>query len=266
MRVPRASSLKLGDYLSDLGHICSNLYVEDKLAKRTPLRGEIPEGLYAKAVYLCVPRSRNKVLIPKRLTGDYAYILGALRDCTAYNREYEIKFTQASKEWLLKSIAGRLDAVFGVRKFGLMYRPDSRTYALRVNSKALFSILVSHARIDLRPNPTPPVARTCPPSIQRWYIAGFYDAEGDKSLTRVRMWQSWPHPNSCPPLYDIKDMLERQSIRSGVVRVGRGASGLYEFCLEVYAKPRGNKEEFLKVIPLEHPHISLRGPRKFRRA
>ena len=266
VRVPEASSLKLGDYLSDLRQVYSDLYVEDKLAKRTPIGGEIPKGLYSKAAYLCVPRSCNKILIPKQLTGDYAYLLGALRDCTAYGREYEIKFTQASKEWLLRSVAGRLGVVFGVTRFGLSYRPDSRTYALKINSKALFSILVSHARIDLKPNPTPPIVKDSPLSVQRWYIAGFYDAEGDKSLARVRMWQSWPRPSSCPPLDDIKDMLERQRIRSGVVKVGRGASGLYEFCLEVYANPRGNKEEFLSLIPLEHPHISLRGPRKFRRA
>lgn len=266
VRVPETSSLKLGDYLSELGQAYSNLYVEDKLAKRTPIGGEIRGGLYSKAVYLCVPRSRNKVLIPKQLTGDYAYLLGALRDCTAYAREYEIKFTQASKRWLLRSVASRLDVVFGVTKFGLTYRRDSRTYALKINSKALFSILVSHARIDLKPNPTPPIVKDSPFGVQRWYMTGFYDAEGDKSLTRIRMWQSWPHPSNCPPLDDIKDMLERQRIRSGVVKVGRGVSGLYEFSLEVYAIPRGNKEEFMNLIPLEHPHISLRGPRKFRRA
>ena len=251
------------NYLPELARLFPDLRVVMADGRRAPITSLRSEQDYKEAVYLYVPRSSKLIRLPKEVDRDYAYLLGSLRDATAYAPEYEVKFVQASEAWLRSSVLPRLSKVFGLTGLRVRRRKDG-LFTLKVNSKALLAILVVHAGITEQCMPTPAVMRYAGLMAWRYYVAGFYDAEGDKTGQRLRIWQSWHREDKCPPLEDISRILARLGITSSLYRMRRCRSGLYEFCLEIKARPQGNKEKFLALIPLEHPGIGR--PREFRRA
>jgi len=206
-----------------------------------------------------------KVRTPTIVDEDYAYILGALRDACVYLDEYELKFVQKSREWLEEVIKPRLQSVFNIPSITVRRRNNSM-YEIKINSKSLIEVLISHASVNHRPMPTPPIILKQPAEIKSWYIAGFYDAEGDKNLKRIRFWHSWNERYTCPPLEDIGEMLREREIETKLYKLGRRHSNLYEFCLEVIRSNPRNVFNFLEFIPLQHPGIVTPAPRKFRRA
>jgi hypothetical protein len=260
--------IRLPNYLALLAETDRRLRlitVDGRKILLTAIRPEELQTKYELTRLIYVERSSKRIKLPKVLDANYAYLLGALREAVVYEPEYEITFVQKDKSWLTKSVAPRLQTVFGLDKTHVRKRKGS-TYSLKVNSEAIVAILKVHAAVSARPALTPPVIARAPFCIQRYYIAAFYDSEGDKDIRRLRIWQSWNDASVCPPLEDLRSMLKKAAIASRISHVGSGSDGLHEFCLEIHSSPVANRNRFLRKIPLEHPRISLGGPRKFRRA
>jgi intein-encoded DNA endonuclease-like protein len=86
----------------------------------------------------------------------------------------------------------------------------------------------------------------------RWYIAGFWDAEGgfDIRTHQIRFHLSWDG-SKCPPLEDIKNFLGRLGIETGKVGMYENKNGNYpRFVLRVSKKENG---KFLKRVPISNP-------------
>lgn len=122
---------------------------------------------------------------------DIAYLLGALADggcyCLKYRdgrSEYRCVWTQASPVWLLISVKPRLENILenlGSNSKVKMLKGNTR-YEIRVSSKLVFQLLTqSKAKI-------PKLIEKCENEILRHWLRGLYDAEGDKSGKRLRLW------------------------------------------------------------------------------
>lgn len=83
-------------------------------------------------------------------------------------------------------------------------------------------------------------------------IASFYDAEGRKKRTELKFYQQWNSDYNCPPLEDIKNMLEFRNIKSNLYREKK-QNNANLFRLHVEGKSR---RKFLEEIPLEHPLLT----------
>uniref|UniRef100_A0A7C4E082 Homing endonuclease LAGLIDADG domain-containing protein n=1 Tax=Caldiarchaeum subterraneum TaxID=311458 RepID=A0A7C4E082_CALS0 len=195
----------------------------------------------------------------------YAYLLGAIRDACVYIPEHELKFVQKDARWLTDVIKPVMQHVFGFSKIRVRMRRDG-LFELKVNSKRMVEKLIEDAHVDNRPMDTPPIIERAPLSQQLWYIAGFYDAEGDKKGHRIRFWQSWYEVNRCPPLEFIATVLADVGVNTRLYKLGRRKSRLFEFCLEVSRAAHKNIILFYSTVPLQHPSQVLRAPREFRRA
>jgi hypothetical protein len=199
------------------------------------------------------------------ISDDYAYLLGALRDACVYLPEYELKFVQKNFSWLSDVVRPKLMRTFDIGRMSVRKRGDG-LYELKLNSKKVVSKLIEDAGVNKRPIDTPPIILNQPLPKLAWYVAGFYDAEGDKSGSRFRFWQSWTSEDECPPLQFISYVLRCLGIMTKYYRLGMRRGKMYEFCLEVCRSPTTNLIKFLNFIPLQHPETVLRAPREFRRA
>jgi len=194
------------------------------------------------------------VRIPKELTKDYAYVLGAFRDGSITKHKYEIEFGQKYKSWIVNSVIPRFKKVFGIELHFKMKRGN--VYLYRVSSKPAYAILELHGRLSEPCAPTPPILEGAPFDMIKSYIAGFYDAEGAKGekLTKVGIYQSWYVREECPPLEFIAMKLREQGINCGVRYLSKGVN-FHKFWLTVYRRPKGNQKRFFQLIPVEHPKL-----------
>ena len=199
------------------------------------------------------------------ISDDYAYLLGALRDACVYLPEYELKFVQKNQLWLSDVVQPKLMKTFNIERLSIRKRSDG-LYELKLNSKKVVNKLVEDAGVNNRPFNTPPIILNQPIPKLAWYVAGFYDAEGDKSGSRFRFWQSWTKEDECPPLQFISRVLSQLGVMAKFYKLGIRRGNRYEFCLEVCRSPITNLIRFLNFIPLQHPETVLRTPREFRRA
>ena len=95
---------------------------------------------------------------------------------------------------------------------------------------------------------TPLIAFNIPFEMQKYYIAGFYDAEGCKYPKDITFYQQWYNNKGCPPLIDIKEMLEKINIKTHFRIKPQNKAYLYD--LHVEAESR---KKFIEKIPIEHP-------------
>lgn len=178
---------------------------------------------------------------------DLQYILGALGDGCIYinrrKRDYRVIIVQKSRDWLENSLSPRFNKIFGVK--AVIRRRRDGLWELRIYSKKVVQALLNY------------LGNLNDVELDTYYVAGFYDAEGDKSLKRVRMWSE-----DVDKLRVIAKILEKYAIGCNIYLDDKRH---YVYCLEV---PTRFKLRFLKLIPLEHPMITSHAPRprEFRRA
>ncbi len=122
---------------------------------------------------------------------DVAYLIGALADGGCYHlkyhdgrSEYRCVWTQASLEWLLNSVKPRLENV--TRALSLnnkvkLLKGNTR-YEIRVSSKRLFQYFKEFKAT------MPDLIKRCEEGALKYWLRGLYDAEGDKSGKRLRLW------------------------------------------------------------------------------
>ena len=181
------------------------------------------------------------------MDSDLQYILGALEDGCLYidyeRRDYRVVIVQKNRDWLEYSLKPRFRKLFNVRT--VIRKRKNGLWELRIYSRevveALRNYLYNLDNIELDIH----------------YIAGFYDAEGDKALKRIRIWSK-----NLSKLKRIAKILEKYMINYSIYLDDKRHN---IYCLEVTAY---SKIRFLKIIPLEHPKIMAHAhrPRKFRRA
>ena len=191
----------------------------------------------------------NLVKIPKEITTELVYLLGALRDGSLvhYSSVYEIEYGQKNKDWLEKAVIPKIEKVFGLTSKAIQRK--NKNFVVRKRSVAMFNILNNFsgfAKVNYKS--TPKMILNLPFELQKYYIAGFYDAEGCKNPKDVTFYQQWFDDNGCPPLIDIQKMLDKINVKSHF-RL-KPQNNVYLYDLHIGAE---SKRKFLENIPVEHP-------------
>ena len=164
----------------------------------------------------------NSVRLPRNLSPMLAYFVGFLRDGTLDKdeRTFGVKIYQKDKKFLENVINNMSETLFGKRAKIVNSDAD---FAWQLSSKPLS--LFIRENFDYPENfrqthwDVPKVILESPWEIQRWYIAGFCDAEASIVRERDRnnslavyIFQSWHNQNGCPPLQNIKRMMAAKGI------------------------------------------------------
>lgn len=170
---------------------------------------------------LLIKNSNIATRIPSKLTKELAYLVGFLRDGTISeekNNEYCCAFYNNNFE-LLKIVQYFVGQIFGIKpkisKFG-------DTYGVRIRSRTLylfFKLIFEVPRKQAAWN-TPSLIKLADNEIKRWYVGGFFDAEGgvphlEKDIKRNRrcLYAKFVQNNK-ESLEFIKRYLENQGIRT----------------------------------------------------
>lgn len=193
-----------------------------------------------------------------QLTNELAYLLGALRDGSVLRyaekngkTHHALSLYNKNKEWL-KQLEKTFEVLFC--KKPSFSEPKNGTPYLRIYSKEIvetFQREFQHPLTSQITWETPRVILLADSEQQKHYIAGFWDAEGgqDKVTMQIRFHLSW-NGETCPPLNDLKQMLERIGIQTGKVGRYRNVNGNYSrFVLRVLKK---DNENFFEQIPIRN--------------
>ena len=194
------------------------------------------------------------VNLPKSLNPQLAYLLGALRDGSlpaVYNNQYEVQFSQKNKEWLEKTIVPLIEKAFKIKAKVESY--GNQTRRVKIYSKPIYFFIKKFFEYPERLQVTwevPFLIRTSPLEIKRWFVRGFFDAEGEINVKqkRIVIHHSWA--GTFPVvLIQLQEMLEEFGIESKV-------SGPHEeknfpsFDLRIM---RDNVRLFYEKIGTSHP-------------
>lgn len=194
------------------------------------------------------------------LTKDLAYLLGALRDGSVlrYNDKqgkihHYLTFYSKDIEWL-KFLSKILKRVFSEKQ--ILCKPRTGTPYLRIYSKKIATQINKEFQHPLTSQiqwKTPKILmKTQKNEVIKWYIAGFWDAEGgfDIRTHQIRFHLSWDGLK-CPPLNDIKNLLNKLGINTGKVGRYENKNGNYpRFVLRILKR---DNEKFLNTIPISNP-------------
>lgn len=194
------------------------------------------------------------------LTKDLAYLLGALRDGSVLRYSdkqgkihHYITFYSKDIKWL-KFLSKPLKRIFNEKQ--IFCKPITGTPYLRIYSKKIATQIQQEFQHPLTSQitwETPQILmKTKNKEFIKWYIAGFWDAEGgfDIRTHQIRFHLSW-NGLECPPLNDIKKLLEKLDINTGNVGMYENKNGNYpRFVLRLSKK---DNEKFLKTIPIANP-------------
>ncbi len=188
--------------------------------------------------------SKSKfIILPKYLTNDLAYLVGALRDgClvtfSGNPNHFGVIFTQEScPEWFSMTVIPKLEKLFGVK-------PKLR-YEIQIYSKPIFRFferLFDHPPGNQTEWKTPKIIKCAPIELQLAYIQGFFDAEGMYTKNGYIGFAQ----NNIESLKFIKSILESQGIKCGKVRRSRNN---HIFTIT----NRNGVERFIKIIGSQHP-------------
>ena len=196
-----------------------------------------------------------------QLTKELAYVLGALRDgsINRYKDKYgklhhSISFYSKSVKWL-KVLQKMFTKIFNITPRLVIY--SYTTPYIRIYSKKIAEIFEREFQHPLSKqiswNTPEIIKKTKEKKILRYYIAGFWDAEGGVDINRqqVKFYLSWDGKN-CFPLEDIKKILEKFfNISSGKVCRYKNSNGNYpRFVLRISKK---DNLKFLRIFPLKNP-------------
>ncbi|MBI2667642.1 LAGLIDADG family homing endonuclease [Candidatus Woesearchaeota archaeon] len=166
-----------------------------------------------------------------------AYLLGVLRDGHIRidkNKKYvhyTMEFCSNDKVWL-DNIANIIEILANKRP---SIRPFKKIYwRLRLRDKNFILKLkeLSQFKVPQSTWFTPPFIMKSDKETKKWYISGFFDAEGcigkgNYKYYNFDIYQSWFHDNNCPPLDDIKEMLLDFNIKSSKIKLRKNRNNLF---------------------------------------
>ena len=207
--------------------------------------------IYENVEYMRGKTNSNIIKIPKILTEDLAYLLGAIRDGSLvhYSYVYELEYGQKNPEWLKEVITPKIMNVFGVEVKTKKRKNNSSV--IRKRSKVIYLILKKLLSYENNYMLTPKIILDAPFELQKHYVAGFYDAEGRKNLKNMNFYQQWYKDKNCVSLDDIKNILIKRKIKTKYYKL-KPQNNAYLFTLHIEGE---TKKEFLKEIPLQHPSL-----------
>jgi len=167
----------------------------------------------------------NKIKIPKKLTPEFAYMAGALRDGALSTYKSELVISQLNKKWLEKKINPFMKKIFQINCKIYGPREKDKCYYIKFRSVALFAIIKTILNWEKGKWKTPQIILKSPLELQKEYIKGFWDAEGcNNKKGGLEIYQAWPSINKCPPLSDIKDILWKFKIDSWFTKPQKGTN------------------------------------------
>lgn len=158
--------------------------------------------------------SSNSTLVqlPKEITKELAYLIGALHDGTVFKNEaknqYVVQFIQHSNKTWLKEIEKLIKKVFNIKpKFYKGY--------IQISSKIITEFFSNYFHIPQHQSNWNSFLSKIPKEFHAYTIAGFFDAEGwcgDKDDIRIKLSQK--NENK---LKEIKKALESINVKCGSV-------------------------------------------------
>ena len=194
-----------------------------------------------------------------QLTIELAYLIGSLRDGSVSKFKdktgklhHSITFYSKSIDWL-KILQQKIQKIFN--KLPEIQKYSGKTPYIRIYSKGIAEILSKEfkhplgVQIEWR---TPDIIKQSNAEIQKHFIAGLWDAEGGVDLQnkQTKFYLSWKG-NQCPPLEDVKQILNKFEIRTGKVCKYKNSNGKFpRFVLRISTE---STRKFFEEIPINHP-------------
>lgn len=224
----------------------------DFISKLSLVSKSIWDTTFREISWIRSERSDKPIKIVKEASSGLFYILGAFRDASVSKHKGQIQMTQKKRAWVDETINPLMMRVFGIK---LLYAGKRGNFHIfQIGSKSLQTLLTLFRKKQGRFEDTSKLVKSAEIGLQRFYIGGFYDAEGDKSLksNRVGIYQAWKTQNKCPPLEDIKNILKEKGIDSSIQK-GMRKKNSYVYRLYVFKRPFENILKFFDFVPLFHP-------------
>lgn len=180
-------------------------------------------GINHNKLKFIISGSNISVKIPKKLTKELAYLVGFLRDGTVSREcqnEYLCAFYNKDKQ-LINIIKTFLDKTFELDS-KIEFRDDCNSIRIRSFTLYLFFKLIFGVKKQFIWN-TPEIIKKSSKEIKKWYVSGFFDAEGGaphiekySKTKRKNLYISFNQKHK-EPLDFIKKFLDEQGIKTGEV-------------------------------------------------
>jgi len=196
-----------------------------------------------------------------KISKNLSYLAGILRDGSLpkpYNNQYEIQISQDDIEWL-ESVKYKLQNLFPEKKIQIV-KYGKQTPRIKIYSKEIYQKLInlfeypgSQCKWEI-----PLIIRNGSKETKKWFIKGFFDAEGEVPLSKqnrkykvwIRFHHSWDG-NKCLVLEQLKKILEIDfKIQCGSVSGPKKEKNFPSFDLAIYGD---NIHKFFKQIGTFHP-------------
>jgi len=199
--------------------------------------------VFEKSTFLDGQNHKKHIRIPKILTEDLAYLMGAFRDGSISYPD-KVSVSQKNKQWL-QEIQKIIENNFGLKTKIFGPREKDGCYYLKITSVALYALIKTLFNIEKGSWKTPKIILKSPKNFQKFYIKGFWEAEGSfKSNGSPVIYQTWITPNKCPPLEDIIEMLHKFGIESNLLGPYKSKN---RHSFEVYVRSK-YKQDFLRLM------------------
>lgn len=171
------------------------------------------DDIYNECQYIGGKTYTNKIKPPKLFTSDLSYLAGIMRDGGLSNYKYELVIAQKDRAWL-RNIAQIMKRIFGVKLKITGPREKDGCFYIKFRSVALYALF--HTILDYKKHiwKTPKVIMCAPRKLQKFYIRGFWEAEGSYS-SGVSFCQTGNKKTSTV-LKDIQQILTKLEIESWI--------------------------------------------------
>jgi len=190
----------------------------------------------------------SEAFLPTRLNPEIAYLVGSLRDGTinTYGK-YEIAFVQKGKSWLVY-LQRIMQKVFGNTSIARFEKfSDGKghwRYRFVISSRPIYEFF--RCAFDVIPGKkvewsTPRIILSATPKIQKYYIRGFWDADG-LSTTSLGFCQV-----NKQALLEIRAMLKAFGIECADTLCERNNGSNHLKLYAIYIKSKYRKDFFKKI-------------------
>ena len=179
-------------------------------------------------------------LLPSHLSQKLAYLVGAMRDGTlARSGKYEISISQSNDSWL-KTLKEIICDVFQPSN-----EPAIRNNRVTLSNRPIFEYLNKVFEIPIGKKDqwsTPKIIEMAPLNLAKYYIRGFYDADG----LSYKLGFCQVNKES---LVFVKNTLEKLQIKTGKLSSRKGKSKI----LYSFNTSKKSHNDFIKIIGSLNP-------------